>query len=159
MADCRTHLVLAAAPGRGPGPDHLHIKQVMCDAHLRAEIDTALADAGYDAEWVHEYLRLEHGVPIIIPPLIGRPTEKPPSTHHRRCMRRYFKRPAERRRYGQRWQIETVISMIKRRLSETLNARSFHRQNRALMLKVITHNLMIVLRKNGFSTEQDILFY
>ncbi len=35
--------------------------------------------------------------------------------------------------------------MIKRRLSETLNAHSFHRQNRALMLKVITHNLMIVL--------------
>jgi len=153
MADCRTHLVLAAVPGRGPGPDHLHIKQVMCDAHLRAEIDTALADAGYDAEWVHEYLRLEHGVPIIIPPLIGRPTEKPPSTYHRRSMRRYFKQPPERRRYGQRWQIETVISMIKRRLSETLNARSFHRQNRALMLKVITHNLMIVLRKNGFSTE------
>ena len=145
MADCRTHLVLAAVPGRGPGPDHLHIEQLMCDAHLRAEIDTALADAGYDAEWVHEYLRLEHGVPIIIPPLIGRPTEKPPSTYYRRCMRSYFKRPPERRRYCQRWQIETVISMIKRRLSETLNARSFQRQNRALMLKVITHNLMIVL--------------
>jgi hypothetical protein len=148
FADCRTHLILSAVPGRGPGPDHLHIEQAMCEAHGRAEIDEALADAGYDAEWVHELARLEHGIPIIIPPLIGRPTEKPPSTYHRRCMRSYFKRPPERRRYGQRWQVETVFSMIKRRLSETLNARSYQRQNRALMLKVITHNLMIVLCKH-----------
>jgi len=28
-----------------------------------------------------------------------------------------------------------------------------------LMLKVITHNLMIVLRKNGFSTEQECPLY
>ena len=62
----------------------------------------------------------------------------------------YFHRPPERRRYGQRWQIETVISMLKRRLGETLNARSHHRQNRALLLKVITHNLMIVWQRLGF---------
>ena len=150
LADCRTHLILSAGPGRGPGPDHLHFKQALREACERRPIDTLLADAGYDAEWVHLHARCEYGICAIIPPTIGRPTEKPPSTRYRRQMRAYFRRPPERRRYGQRWQVETVMSMLKRRLGETLNARSHHRQNRALLLKVITHNLMIVLRKLGF---------
>jgi len=117
----------------------------LAEACSRRPIDTLLADAGYDAEWVHRLAREEYGICALIPPTIGRPTAKPPSTPFRRRMRAYFRRPPERRRYGQRWQVETVISMLKRRLCETLNARSYHRQNRALRLKVITHNLMIVL--------------
>lgn len=144
LADCRTHLILAAVPGRGPGPDHWHFKQALQEACERGLLDTLLADAGYDAEWVHLHARGEYGICAIIPPTIGRPTTKLPSGRFRRQMRAYFRRPPERRRYGQRWQVETVFSMIKRRLGETLNARSYHRQNRALLLKAILHNLMIV---------------
>ncbi|MCH8807573.1 MAG: transposase, partial [Planctomycetes bacterium] len=57
------------------------------------------------------------------------------------------------RRYGQRWQVETVFSMIKRRLGETLSARSYHRQNRALLLKAVVHNILILLWPRRFSTE------
>ena len=46
--------------------------------------------------------------------------------------------------YGQRWQVETVFSMIKRRLGAALNAKTYWSQCRALMLKVITHNIMII---------------
>jgi hypothetical protein len=145
LVDCRTHLVLAAVPGRGPGSDHRHFRQALSEACRRRPIDTLLADAGYDAEWVHRHARGEYGICALIPPTIGRPTAKPPSTSFRRQMRAYFRRPPKRRRYGQRWQVETVFSMIKRRLGETLKARSYHRQNRAILLKVITHNLMIVL--------------
>ncbi len=158
LADCRTHLILAAVPGRGPGPDHLHFRQALRDACRRRRLDTLLADAGYDAEWVHRHAREEYGVCAIIPPTIGRPTQKPPATRFRRRMWVYFRRPPERRRYGQRWQIETVISMLKRRLGETLNARSHHRQNRALLLKVITHNLMIVWRQLGFLQSRTFYF-
>ncbi len=70
-------------------------------------------------------------------------------------MRWYFQRPSDRRRYGQRWQVETVISMIKRRLGETLSTRGFRRQNRAILLKVVTHNILILLRAERFSTEQS----
>lgn len=59
-------------------------------------------------------------------------------------MRRYFKRPRELRRYGQRWQVETVMSMIKRRLGESLSARSYRRQSRAMLLKAIAHNVLIL---------------
>ncbi|MCH7814005.1 MAG: transposase, partial [Planctomycetes bacterium] len=95
-------------------------------------MDTLLAGAGYDGEGVHEFLRDELGIRSIIPPTIGRRTDKPPAGHHRRQMRWYFQRPRDPRRYGQRWQVETVSSMIKRRLGQTLSARGFHRQARAI---------------------------
>ena len=49
-------------------------------------------------------------------------------------------------RWRRRWQVETVSSMIKRRLGETLAARRTPKQNRPMMLKAITHNLMIILQ-------------
>ena len=109
--------------GRGPTPDHPHLIEAMLDAAARRRIDTLLADAGYDGEWVHEFLRDELDIRSIIPPTIGRPTAKLPQGRYRRLMARYFERPPEARRYGQRWQVETVFSMIKRRLGETVSAR------------------------------------
>jgi transposase len=150
VCDCSSHLILAAVPGRGPSPDHPHLVEVMRAATTRRRIDTLLADAGYDGEWVHEFLRNELHIKSIIPPTIGRPTTKLPSGTYRRMMRTYFERPAERRCYSRRWQVETVMSMIKRRLGETLSARSYRRQNRALLLKVIAHNVLILLRNEVF---------
>jgi len=150
VCDCPSHLILAAVPGRGPSPDHPHLVEVMLAATARRQIDTLLADAGYDGEWVHEFLRDELGIRSIIPPTIGRRTDKPPAGHYRRQMRWYFQRPRDQRRYGQRWQVETVIGMIKRRLGETLSTRGFHRQTRAIWLKVVTHNILILLRIKVF---------
>ncbi len=47
--------------------------------------------------------------------------------------------------YGQRWQVETVFSMIKRNQGDALGARSYWAQNREMMLKVLTHNIGIIL--------------
>ncbi len=47
--------------------------------------------------------------------------------------------------YGQRWQGETVFSMIKRNQGDALRARSYWAQNREMMLKVLTHNIGIIL--------------
>ena len=46
--------------------------------------------------------------------------------------------------YGQRWQVETVFSMIKRRQGSALNATTYWSQCRVLMLKAITHNILII---------------
>ena len=62
----------------------------------------------------------------------------------------YFKRPDENRRYGQRRQVETVMSTIKRRLVSTLNTRRRQPQNRALLLKEIAHNILILHACRGF---------
>jgi transposase len=47
-------------------------------------------------------------------------------------------------RYGQRWQMETVVSMIKRNLGSAVAARSDRARGAEAMLKVLTHNIMII---------------
>ena len=47
-------------------------------------------------------------------------------------------------RYGQRWQVETVMSMIKRRQGGYVLGRSNATRFREMSLKVLTHNIMII---------------
>ena len=140
LCDCRTHLVLAAVPERGPGPDITHFERIVCQAHARVRLETLLADAGYDAEWVHDVARNDLEIRTIIPAGIGRPTEKPPTGYYRRWMSQRLHLTSS----GQRWQVETVMSMIKRRLGSAVNAHSYWSQCRALMLKAVTHNILIL---------------
>jgi hypothetical protein len=94
---------------------------------------------------VHTFLREELDIRSIIPPTAGRPTRKLPSGRYRRGMLFYFQRPKDKRTYGQPWQVETVMSMMNRRLGETVAARSHRRQSRAMLVKVIAHNVLIRL--------------
>ena len=142
VTDCQSHLVLAAVPGRGPGSDLRQFRAALRDAAGRARIGTLLADADFDAEWVHEQVRGAYGIRTIIPPERGRPSEKPPVGKWRRWMKEQFARL--KAKYGQRWQTETVNSMIKRRLGSALRARTYWSQCREIILRVITHNAMIV---------------
>ena len=99
-----------------------------------------LADAGYDSEESHRFIREKLHMHIIIPPLIGRKTGKLPTGPYRREMATKF----DRKTYGQRWQAETVHSMIKRNLGEELSTKSYWSQCREIMLKVFAHNVMVV---------------
>lgn len=47
-------------------------------------------------------------------------------------------------RYTQRWQIETVNSMLKRLQGSALRARKAWSQYRELTLRAITHNILIL---------------
>jgi hypothetical protein len=47
--------------------------------------------------------------------------------------------------YGQRWQVKTVASMLKRNLGSALHARTYWSQCREMILRTITHNIMILL--------------
>ncbi len=47
-------------------------------------------------------------------------------------------------RYGQRWQAETVVSMIKRLLGSTLRARTYWSRFPQMLLRAITHNILIL---------------
>ena len=51
----------------------------------------------------------------------------------------------DKKTYGQRWQVETVFSMIKRNLGDTINSRRFWDQCREMMLLVLTHNITVLL--------------
>jgi hypothetical protein len=141
VVDCRSHMILSAVPGRGSGSDLVQFGEALAQAVRRARIGTLLADADFDAEWVHRGVR-SHGIRTIIPPERGRPTDQPPSGRWRRRMKRRFGQ--YKRKYGQRWQVETVNSMLKRRLGSALRARHYDSQCRETILRAITHNVMIV---------------
>lgn len=145
VTDCRSHMVLAGVPGRGPASDLVLFKAALKQATNRARIGTLLADADFDGEWVHEHVRT-YGIRTLIPPERGRPSDKPPVGKWRRRMKQRF----NKKKYGQRWQTETVNSMIKRRLGSALRARSYWSQCREIILRVITHNVMIVTRIRVF---------
>jgi Transposase DDE domain len=138
------HLILAARATTGGGGDQRFFEPLLFDAWRRVNIKTAVADAGYDSEDNHCIARQDMGVRSIIPPNSGRPTEKLPTARHRRNMHLRFKRKADQKIYGQRWQAETVNSMIKRNLDSALRARTPGRRSRELLIRVVTHNIMIL---------------
>ena len=149
VCDCASHLVLSVVPGRGPGPDDPYFRPALKQAASRGKLSTLLADAGYDSEGAHEYAREEHGTRTIIPATRGRPMKLPrklPKGRWRRRMITHF----NKKKYGQRWQAETVNSMIKRTLGSSLRARTYWSQQREIVLRVITHNVMIIRRKEVF---------
>ncbi len=141
VCDCKSHIILSTLRKRGPTPDINQLRQTLRPAVGRAKIETLLADAGYDSEPNHKFAREELGITTIIPARHGRPGKHPPKGKYRRLMREEF----DSERYGQRWQVETVFSMIKRNLGSALHGRSYWSQCRELMLLAITHNIMIVM--------------
>jgi DDE family transposase len=142
--DSGCHLILAARATTGGGADQPHFSPLLFDAWRRADVKGLVADAGYDSESNHCIARSDMRVRSIIPPNAGRPTDKLPTGRHRRNMHHRFKRKADRKLYGQRWQSETVNSMIKRNLGSALRATSSRRRSKELLLRVITHNVMIL---------------
>jgi len=148
LCDCDSHLILSALAGRGPGPDITHFQRAVVAATGRVRLETLYADAGYDAEWAHEVARHDLGIRTIIPPKIGRPPDKAPPGYYRRLMSQRL----HLTNYGQRWQVETTVSMIKRRLGSAVNARSYWSQCRALMLKAVAHNVLILYAPSEPST-------
>jgi hypothetical protein len=141
VCDVQMHFILAAQDGRGPKPDVADFRPLVAQALARVGIDRIAADAGFDSEANHCFARHEHGVRTIIPAKHGRPTTKPATGHYRRLMQTRFDTGA----YRDRVQVETVISMLKRRLEACVRARTHWSRCRELRLKVLTHNVMILL--------------
>ena len=146
VCDTATHLVLGAVADRGPKPDMVEAEATLVEAFGHQPFATLVADAGYESEPFHRLCRDERGIRSIIPTTErgraradGEPRAL--SGHYRRQMHRRF----PKKTYGQRWQIETVFSMLKRNLGSALRARHHHSQVREIRVRVLTHNVMILI--------------
>ena len=128
-------------------------------APLNGTIKRLVGDKGFDDEKNHELARNDLHLCSLIPPRMAWKTNNPPTTRWRRHMTRRdllgTKRGRRRCGYTQRWQVETVNSMIKRNLGSALRGRTPRSRERDLRLKVLTHNLMILRRRARVETEQD----
>lgn len=140
VCDGDDHFILACRVGRGPRPDVDEFRPLLAEALRNVRLAQLAADAGYDSEPNHQFARDDHGVRTIIPAKHGRPSAKPPTGHYRRLMKTRF----DRRAYRRRSQVETVISMIKRRQGAHVCGRSHHGRCRDLRLLALTHNVMIL---------------
>jgi len=154
ICDVDSHFILALDTRRGPKPDVAEFKQLLDDALTRVRLTSIVADAGYDSESNHCHARQGCHVRTTIPAKHGRPTNKPASGRHRRLMQVRFNVNA----YRQRAQVETVMSMIKRRQGSHVRGTTYHSQCRDLRLMVLTHNLMILLACEGFLQSLAELF-
>lgn len=141
VCDVTNHLVLSGIPERGPRFDRTHFQSALKEADRQKSIRTLLADAGYDGEANHMHARDAYGMRTVMPPLIGRNPKAMPKTKYRRLMRTRW----PKKLYGQRWQVETVMSMLKRNFGAALRARSYWSQCREMMLRLFSHNVMVVL--------------
>lgn len=152
LVDCQSHMVLSMLTSTGPSPDMHDLPALLAGVPMGVVLSRIVADAGFDSQANHEYLRDEHGMVSIIPPTIGRATDKPFTGRYRELMRRRW--PHYQAAYGQRWQVETVNSMIKRNLTDELMAQRFQSRCREMRLLVLTHNIMILWWMVRFSTQQ-----
>jgi hypothetical protein len=146
--DTSSHMILAARARTGMGSDHDDFVPLLKDARRRRKgLKTVLADAGYDSHENHRVARLELKVRSLIKASVGRPSAKPPASRYRRDMRKQLKGSQKKKPYGQRAQAETVNSMMKRNLGDSLRARTPAGRRKEQMLKAITHDLMVVLSR------------
>ncbi|MFQ5857787.1 MAG: transposase [Anaerolineae bacterium] len=128
--------ICAQAVHKGPGSGYRWLRPLVTQTQASLRIDRLLADADYDSEAHHHWLREACSIESIIPATRGRPgrlTAQP----YRRRMQRWF----PHRRYGQRWMAETVYSVVKRRFGDALTARRYWQQVKQLCLRGITYNL------------------
>ena len=125
----------------GPCNDAPDLIPTVRQAVARLPIYRLLADGAYDAETNHRVCRSELGIASTIIPanLRGFPDQEPKGPYRRMMHRRF-----PHRKYGQRWQAESVISRFKRRLGAALSARSTEARERECAYRVLTHNLAII---------------
>lgn len=142
--DVRSHLITGVLAKTGLSSDAPDFHGLMIDAWCRCRPRVVLADAGYDSAKNHALARDRMGITSWIKAAVGRPTHKPPSNRHRRYMQRKLKGTQAGKPYGQRAQVEMVMSMLKRNLGGSLRARTRVGREMEMRLKTVVHNLMVV---------------
>ncbi|WP_367617108.1 transposase [Teichococcus vastitatis] len=136
-----SHWIIGAVNGLGPSQDSPGFAPALRQATALVTLSTVLADAGHDAEHNHRLCCDELGIERSIIALNPRNTGRRwPKTPDRRTLHKHFPQAL----YHQRWHIESGFSQHKRRLGSALRARGHQAQQRELILRVLTHNLMIL---------------
>jgi len=155
VADLDQQFLLAQIARRGPWNDCANLPAVVQTASHQTPIGLVLADAEFDSERNHTYIRKQLGAQSVIPAKRGKKTWR---IHGVRAeMRRSFPRQLYRRRAL----IETLFSSVKRKLSARAPGRTLLMQKRQALLLGLSFNLYRLRHRYPFlrmSTEPGYLF-
>jgi hypothetical protein len=133
--DVDRQLLLSQAARRGPWNDCGNLPGLVEAASRQTRIGLVLADAEFDSERNHIYIRQQLRARSIIPAKRGKKTWR---IHGVRAeMRKAF----PRRQYSRRALVETVFSAVKRKLSARAPGRSLPMQQRQALLLGLSYNL------------------
>jgi Transposase DDE domain len=116
---CGSLLPLGLVMDWGPNNDKCQAKELITKASQASLPAKLYADAGYDAEWIHDQCRLEWGVESVIKPAVHRADGRRNGFWRMGMSKKYLKRKA----YGRRWAVETFFSALKRTMGSTLTSR------------------------------------
>jgi hypothetical protein len=135
VVDLDQQFLLSQIARRGPWNDCANLPAVVEAASQQTRIGLVLADAEFDSESNHTYIRKQLGAQSVIPAKRGKKTWR---IHGVRAqMRRAF----PRRLYRRRSLIESLFSSVKRKLSARAPGRSLRTQKRQALLLGLSFNL------------------
>jgi hypothetical protein len=136
-----SHLIAAGFVSTGPSNDCPYLMPAVSQAVTNLPIDQLLGDAGYDAEANHKFCRQHLGIRSTVIAINSRYNKGGQLTgHYRNQMKNNF----PKRKFGQRWQVESVMSRMKRRLGYALRGRTNESRSAECGLRVLTYNLMLL---------------
>ena len=117
---CGSMMPATVVASWGPSNDKAVAKPLLEKSCGALQPSTLFADAGYDAEWVHEFCRDGWGVTSWIPPAVHRADGKVNGKYRSKMTPRRLKKNG----YGRRWIVESFMSGLKRTTGSMLSARS-----------------------------------
>jgi len=133
VVDVQQQMLLAQRAHRGPGSDVRYLPGLLDVAARGAPIGLVLADAEFDSEPNHQHIRQRLGARSIIPAK----RRGIPNGAIRNQMYRAF----PEKLYRQRTKVETIFSVVKRKLSSRAPGRSLAIQIRQALLLGLAYNL------------------
>lgn len=123
----------------GPCNDKVEAAEVLSKAATSSQPKTLFADAGYDAEWVHQFCREDWLVESVINPAVHRTDGGLNGTYRSEMTAKTLKEKG----YGRRWLVESYMSGLKRTTGAALSARS----ERSLFIEAALRVLAYALRR------------
>lgn len=141
-------LVLAQLSKPGPCGDYPDLPPLAQASVVSVSGALILADAGYDSEANHVFCRERLGVQTLIPAKTRRYVAGPTGRYRAEmvaalgCATLGVEGQAEpRKTYGQRWLVETLMSVLKRKWGESLSARLPAMQDAQALLRGLVYNV------------------
>jgi hypothetical protein len=134
--DLDTQLIIGYKQRRGPANDNRDFPNVVRKTHKEVKASIYIADRGYDSERNHRLVREDLNAYSIIPPR----NQNVPIYRTRGRYRKEMKRGYDKKTYSQRVKVETVNSVVKRKMGENIYSKKVSTQNRELELRYIAYN-------------------
>lgn len=135
VVDVLRRCVLSQAARPGPYNDCATLRPLVDAAQQVTPIGLVLADAEFDSERNHQHIRQVVGAKSIIPAKRGK------ADWQIKGVRAQMRKRFPRKQYAQRTQVESVFSVVKRKLSAKAPGRSEETQRQQALLLGVAYNL------------------